>query len=75
MTDAKKLELLADYQFLCYSVTAMMLDAHESYNEGDEDSSWSALLAWCEARDKRENAWINVALAYVEAMNMKEGMK
>lgn len=75
MTDTKKLELLADYQFLCYSVTAMMLHAYEFYNEGDEDRSWSALLAWCEAKDKREQAWVKVMWAYVEAMNMKEGVK
>lgn len=75
MTDTKKLRLLADYQFLAYSVTAIMLHAQEAYEDGDMVQSWGALFAWCEVKDNREKAWVKVRKDYVEALNLKEGIK
>lgn len=75
MKDTKKLRLLADYQFLSYSVTAIMLHAQQCYEEGETVLAWSALLAWCEAKDERGTAWKNLRPHYVDAMELKEGMK
>ena len=75
MTDAKKLALLADYQFLSYSVTAIMLHAQQCEEEGETVLAWSALFAWCEAKDEREKARIKVRPHYVDAVQLKEGIK
>jgi hypothetical protein len=64
MTDTKKLELLADYQFLAYSVTSLMLHAHEYYAEGETELSWRCLLSREVFKDLRDKAWTR----YVEAI-------
>lgn len=75
MTDAKKLELLADYQFLSYSVTSLMLHAHEYYAEGETELSWRCLFAWRECIEMREKAWEKVSPHHVDAIYLKEGVK
>jgi len=73
MKNTKTLEMLADYEFFAYSITSLMLHAWEAYDEGNTHQSWSALLAWCEAKDEREKAWNKVRPYYVDAVQLKEG--
>lgn len=75
MTDTKKLKLLADYQFLSYSVTAIMLHAQQCEEEGETVLAWSALFAWCEAKEEREKAWTKIRPHYWRACRLKEGIK
>lgn len=75
MTDTKKLELLADYQFLAYSVTAIMLQAYEYYESGDDELSWRCLLSAQMFKEEREKAWQKVHPHYVDAVQLKEGIK
>ena len=74
MTDTKKLELLADYQFFAYSVTSLMLNAYEYHEEGETQHSWSCLFAWRECIDMREKAWEKVSPHHVDAIYLKEGV-
>jgi hypothetical protein len=73
VTDIKKLELLADYQFLCYSVTAIMLQAYEYYESGDDELSWRCLLSADMFKDEREQAWAKIRPHYGHACLLKEG--
>ena len=75
MKDTKKLRLLADYQFLSYSVTAIMLQAYEHHEAGEAELSWRCLLSAQMFKDEREKAWTKVGASYVEALNLKEGVK
>lgn len=74
MTDTKKLELLADYQFLAYSVTAIMLQAYEYYESGDDELSWRCLLSAQMFKEEREKAWTKIRPHYGEACLLKEGL-
>lgn len=75
MKDAKKLELLADYQFLSYSVTAIMLQAYEHHEAGEAELSWRCLLSAQMFKDEREKSWQKVRPHYVDAVQLKEGIK
>ena len=74
MTDTKKLELLADYQFLAYSVTSIMLQAYKYYEFGDEEWSWRCLLSAEMFKDEREKAWTKIGPHYGHACLLKEGL-
>lgn len=73
MKDTKLLELLADYEFLRYSRTSLMLGAREYYEEGDMDHSWAQLFFWCMAGDELAKAWHKLRDDYVKALGLKEG--
>lgn len=73
MDDKKLLTLLEDYYYAQRDVVLYLVWAMDDFDKGRDHHSWNNLLAWCEAKDRRNELWGRFKGDYPRALKLKEG--